>query len=335
MDLSVVVPTLNGRDVLAVTLDALGAVAPDAEVVVVNGPSTDGTSGMVRDHDAADVLVEVAERNINAGRNAGIAAATGDVVAFVGEDTRVEESWLDGLRDAIEKGVDVVTGPTHREVTAGVTTETMETRSLAGRDVRFFDGGNVAFTRAMLDSLDGFDEYLTTGGARDAAHRVAGMGNTVAWRPSMSVLREERDDVPDRIAGAADGPVVGIKYCALAYRLAKNYGPRPTVVTRTTRHAILDAFSGAKAVLKGDQTPSSWFGEGRAVVTSSVRGTKDGLVARAADRSPRRNPNGISSRDDRAVETYDLRRRRGRARRRVARGSSRRRAPSRPRARRG
>ncbi|ERH11958.1 MAG: hypothetical protein J07HB67_00969, partial [halophilic archaeon J07HB67] len=38
MELSVVVPTLNGRDRLATALDALTAAAPTAEVIVVNGP---------------------------------------------------------------------------------------------------------------------------------------------------------------------------------------------------------------------------------------------------------------------------------------------------------
>ncbi|MFB6196694.1 MAG: glycosyltransferase family 2 protein [Halobacteriaceae archaeon] len=41
MDLSVVVPTLNSRDRLVECLNALGERAPDAEVIVVNGPSTE------------------------------------------------------------------------------------------------------------------------------------------------------------------------------------------------------------------------------------------------------------------------------------------------------
>ena len=84
MDLSVVVPTLNGRDRLATSLDSLATHAPDAEVVVVNGPSADGTTGMVRDRDDVDVLVELSARTLNVARNAGIQAATGDAVAFLG-----------------------------------------------------------------------------------------------------------------------------------------------------------------------------------------------------------------------------------------------------------
>jgi Glycosyl transferase family 2. len=39
MQLSVVVPTLNGRDQLLSCLDRLTAEAPDAEIIVVNGPT--------------------------------------------------------------------------------------------------------------------------------------------------------------------------------------------------------------------------------------------------------------------------------------------------------
>lgn len=76
MDLSVVVPTLNGRDRLAACLDALAAHAPEAEVIVANGPSADGTTGMVRDRDDVDVLVEISDRTVNVARNAGIEVAT-------------------------------------------------------------------------------------------------------------------------------------------------------------------------------------------------------------------------------------------------------------------
>ena len=44
MTLSVVVPTLDNREQLARTLDGLADHVPEAEVVVVNGPSTDGTT---------------------------------------------------------------------------------------------------------------------------------------------------------------------------------------------------------------------------------------------------------------------------------------------------
>jgi len=297
MDLSVVVPTLNGRDQLATGLDALSEHAPEAEVVVVNGPSADGTTGMVRERDDVDVLVEISDRTVNVARNAGIEVATGDVVALVDYDRRIEPSWLDGLRAGLADAA-VVTGPTHHHLPGGHSTESVEERRLAGRDVRYFDGGNVAFRAGVLAELDGFDEYLHAGGARDAAHRLAGMPYEVAWESECCVERDAGDD---------EGRDWGWKYRGLTYRLVKNYGVRPTVLTRALVHAGKDAVGIARDVVRGEATPTAWVGNGRDVLSGMVTGASDGLVARARDRSPARNPHGLSARADRAVARYDRR----------------------------
>jgi len=305
MDLSVVVPTLNGRDVLAASLDALAAHAPDAEVVVVNGPSVDGTSGMVRDHDAADLLLELSERNLNAARNAGIAAADGGVVAFVGQDSQIRAGWVDAVEAALADGAAAVTGPVHRRVEGGVTTEAVETATVAGRDVTFFDGGNVAFVEDALDALDGFDEYLQTGAARDAAHRLAGMGRDVVWGADAVVLREEKDDIRHRLPEDAEESAWGLKYRSLAYRLVKNYGFGARIAARITKHAVGEAASVGGDVLRGDAKLSEWAAAGSAVVPNVWTGSQDGMSARMADRTPRRNPNGVSARMDRTMVRHD------------------------------
>ncbi|MFB6133256.1 MAG: glycosyltransferase family 2 protein [Halanaeroarchaeum sp.] len=306
MDLSVVVPTLNGRERLSAALDALGERAPDAEVIVVNGPSSDGTSGMVRAHSAPDVLLELSERNINTARNAGIAAATGDVVTFVSHDSRISEAWTDVVAGAIADGADAVTGPVHRRVDGGHTTESLETRSIGSRTVRYFDGGNVAFTRATIEALDGFDQYLHTGAARDAAHRLAGLDARISWAADMVVLREESDDVFHRIGDDDVTTVLGLKYRSLAYRLAKNYGFGPSFVRSVVRDPLEEALSEAWKVMRGDTPPSQWFASGRTVLTNLAQGTQDGLSARVRDRSPTRNPNGVSAQSQRPVARYSL-----------------------------
>ena len=299
MDVSVVVPTLNDRDELQRCLDALATESPE-EIVVVNGPSTDGTSGMIRDRSDVDVLVEIDERNVNVARNAGLDRARGDAVGFLDATTAVEPGWLDaviaGLADA-----DVVTGPTHERLDTGVATDTVESRTIRGRSVTYFSGGNVAFTLDLAEEIDGFDECLEVGGARDAAHRIAGVGGEVAWSAEMCVSRET----------AADGGKAEcdwrIRYRSLAYRLAKNYGLHPTIPFRTIRHAVADATGTLRDVARGDAKPTAWFGNGRDVVVGGVRGHLDGLCARYTDRTPRRNPRGLSARTDRAVAVHDRR----------------------------
>jgi glycosyltransferase involved in cell wall biosynthesis len=302
MNLSVVVPTLNGRDRLAACLDALADVAPTAEVVVVNGPSADGTTGMVRDRSDVDVLVEVSARTLNVARNAGIELATGDGVAFLRHDVVVEPGWLTAVEDGLDEA-DAVTGPVRQSLRAGATSESSEARTIAGREVTYFAGGNVAFTRRALEDLDGFDEYLETGGARDVAHRLAGLDRDVTWRAEMDA-RSEGETEPD---GGRDTGEWGWKYRALAYRLAKNYGVRPTVLRRTAGHAVEDGLTAAREVLDGEARPTVWAGAGRAVAGGIATGISDGLVARARDRTERRNPHGVSARKDRAVACYDRR----------------------------
>jgi glycosyltransferase involved in cell wall biosynthesis len=328
MELSVVVPTLNGRDRLAACLDALAAHAPEAEVIVANGPSADGTTGMVRDRDDVDVLVEISDRTVNVARNAGIEVATGDAVALVDYDNRIEEGWLDAVRAGLADA-DAVTGPvTPIEPEEGRgdggrvddeggrggdddrrgddgSRDGPERRSLAGTEVTFFEGGNVVLRREALRDLDGFGEYLNTGGARDAAHRLAQMGRTVAWREDMAVAKELPS--PTAADGGRSAREWGWKYRALAYRLLKNYGVRPSVIARAGTHAATDAFGAAGDVLRGESTPSRWAATGRDVTLGLAGGSSDGLVARSRDRSPARNPNGISKRADRAVAKYDRR----------------------------
>jgi glycosyltransferase involved in cell wall biosynthesis len=298
MDISVVVPTLNGREQLAGCLDALAEQVPDAEIVVVNGPSADGTTGMVRDRDDVDVLVEIADRAVTVARNAGLDRVTGDVVAFVNHGLSVESGWADAVRSGLAEHA-AVTGPTHEQLAAGMTTESKEARTIAGRDVTYFNPGNVAFQRSVLDALDGFDEYLEIGSSRDVAHRLAEQAYGVGWDTGMCVSREFEAD------GGIRERDWHWKYRSLSYRLVKNYGVRPTVVRRVLAHAGGDAVDALRGVARGETAPSQWLSTGRDVAGGAGSGSKDGLLARY--RGEGHNPRGRSARADRAVAVYDWR----------------------------
>lgn len=300
MELSVVVSTLNDREQLLSCLDALAERTPPAtEVIVVNGPSSDGTTGAVRDRDDVDVLVEISERNPNVSRNAGLEVATGEAVAFLDGGYVVEHSWHGALERTMADGASVVTGPITGE--RPTDPDPRQPRTVAGRRVTLFPGDNVVFDRTVLEALDGFDEYLPVGGARDCAHRVAGLGFGVDWNAEMAVRHEVGTD-----GGRADADW-GQVYRGLAYRLAKNYGPRPTVLARTVGSAIADGVGGLRRILAGDVTATGWAADGFEAATNAAAGFRDGLRARYLDRSARRNPNGLSVRHDRAVRKYDRR----------------------------
>ena len=300
MELSVVVSTLNDRERLLPCLDTLTERVPSAtEVVVVNGPSSDGTTGAVRSREDVDVLVEISERNRNVSRNAGIELASGDVVALLGDQYAVTDSWFDAIETAVASDADVVTGP----VVGGANGDerARESETVAGRSVTGFDGDNVAFDRTVLEALDGFDEYLPVGGARDCAHRVAALGFDVIWSGEMAARRDVGTD------GGRFERDWGSTYRSLGYRLTKNYGPRPSAIGRTVASAAVDGYRNARAVGTDDETATGWFRTGLTVARNVLGGLKDGTRAYLADRSSRRNPRGLSTRHDRAVRVYDWR----------------------------
>lgn len=300
MELSVVISTLNDRERLLASLDALSNRTPDdTEVIVVNGPSSDGTTGAVRERDDVDVLVEISERSSPVSRNAGLEVARGSVVAFLGGEYAVDPTWYDAIESGIRRGAEVITGPVSGGTTPSI--DPKRPKTVARRKVTLFDGDNVAFDRAVLEELDGFDEYVSSGDADDCAHRVAGLGFDVTWNAEMSV----RSEVGTDGGHSTDGP--GNTYRSLAYRLTKNYGPRPTIVARCVGSVIRGGITSARAVASGDGTPTDWAGNGTTVVTNLFVGFRDGIRARYADRATRRNPHGLSARHDRAVQLYDRR----------------------------
>lgn len=92
---SIVINT-NGRAAsLAEGLRSLRALDhEDIEVIVVTGPDDDGLDA-TRDEFSTDVLwLRCPERNLSMSRNIGIAASSGEIVAFIDDDAQPEPGWL-------------------------------------------------------------------------------------------------------------------------------------------------------------------------------------------------------------------------------------------------
>ena len=302
MDISVVITALNGRAALPATLDSLAEHLPGAEVIVANGPSADGTSGLVADHQVVDTVLELSDRNPNVARNAGLAVASGAAVAFLGQGSRIEATWPDAVEAALATDADAVTGPIHRELGEDLTTEPFEEAQIGNRWVRYFDAANVVFARDAVEALDGFDESLEVEAGRDAAHRLAGLGRRVEWHPEAAVLRTATEDGPQTPTTNA----LGQSYRARGYRMMKNYGPGWVSGRYLIQELLADGIRETKAAIGGETPPSVWFGNGRRAVSNLLAGVGAGLVARFSDRTPRRNPHGLSARGDRPVSRTDF-----------------------------
>lgn len=98
-DCSIVVPTYNGRDLLATCLASVERHRPrglEVELIVADDGSTDGTAAwLAQAH--PDVRVVRLERNggFVAAANAGLGAARGAIVQLLNNDTEVTPGWLE------------------------------------------------------------------------------------------------------------------------------------------------------------------------------------------------------------------------------------------------
>lgn len=313
MPLSVVIPSYNQRGQLTACLDALGTLDDDDhEVIVVNGPSTDGTSGAMEQREDVDCLLECSSRNLNVARNIGLREASRDYVAFLSPQYRVTEGWARAILETLEGHVDAVSGPTG----PGDEAPPDEIGDRPATDELTITGGNMALTRGAVTALDGFDEYLDIGGTRDIYRRLTHEGLHLVWHPDMRVEPiYPADDNPEGDGGLPPAgwqdrrdPGWGVRYRSRAYLEVKNDGLRPGVIARLAGAALRDGSSAAADVLRGNGQPTAWMGNGVSVVRNVIVGIRDGRAARRADRTPARNPHGLSRADeDRIAARIDRR----------------------------
>ncbi len=96
--LSIIVPMLNEHESIAATLAALRAGAPQAQIIVADGGSVDGSPGIARDR--CNLLL-AAPRGRAIQLNTGAAQANGRVLAFVHADTIVPLSFAADIEAAM------------------------------------------------------------------------------------------------------------------------------------------------------------------------------------------------------------------------------------------
>ena len=109
MDLSLILCTWNNADRLRITLDAIAQCdVPEGlrwELVLVNNNCTDGTDAVAAEFAERLPLHLVHEPTpgLSHARNAGLAAATGDLVVFTDDDVRPYPKWLNTYWSAYQR----------------------------------------------------------------------------------------------------------------------------------------------------------------------------------------------------------------------------------------
>jgi glycosyltransferase involved in cell wall biosynthesis len=209
---SVVIPCLNSERTIRRALDSVARQDyPAFEVIVVDDASTDGT---------AEVLARLARPDLRvirlpqtsgaaAARNAGIAAARGEFVAFLDAD----DEWLP---DKLSTQVPIIAGRPEMSLIASqarfVTLQGIEEESVylqcepargpeAWRVLlayNYIATPTVVVRRSTLQDIGGFDPTLVIGQDQDLWIRLSLIGEVGFIDRSLSIVYEQLDSLSNR-----------------------------------------------------------------------------------------------------------------------------------------
>jgi GT2 family glycosyltransferase len=238
---SVVVCSFNCGRTLDQCLQSLSALDyPDYEVIVVDDGSTDDTRAILSRF--PDVrAIHQPNQGLSAARNVGLAAATGQIIAYTDSDCFADAHWLTHLvYQFLRSGAAAVGGPNLTPedgrraacvaAAPGQPTHVLESDQVA----EHIPGCNMAFLRSVLLDIRGFDPiYRTAGDDVDVCWRLQQAGHWITFAPGAFVWHHRRQTAraylrqqagygeaeallrfkhPDRFNGWGDGKWRGVLY---------------------------------------------------------------------------------------------------------------------------
>jgi GT2 family glycosyltransferase len=203
--ISVVVASYNGARTLKWCLDSLQRLNyPDYEVILVDDGSTDATQQIVSLFPMVRCIKHEKNFGLSVARNTGIAAATGEIVAFTDSDCRADEDWLYYLASSLvgsefsgAGGPNLLPPEDSRVATAVMVSPGGPAHvMLTDQEAEHVPGCNMAFYKSALDQIGGFDPIFTKAGDDvDVCWRLQQAGCKIGFSASAFVWHYRRSTV--------------------------------------------------------------------------------------------------------------------------------------------
>lgn len=197
---SVVVCSYNGAATLEQCLGSLSLLDyPDYEVLLVDDGSTDDTPDIAARFPAVRVLRQ-SNQGLSAARNAGLYAATGEIVAYTDSDCFADRDWLTHLVHQLERSGAAAAGGPNLTPEDGRTAACVA--AAPGQPVHVLEsdqvaehvpGCNMAFRREVLLGINGFDpQFRKAGDDVDICWRLQQAGKWITFAPGACVWHHRR-----------------------------------------------------------------------------------------------------------------------------------------------
>lgn len=201
--ISVVVCSYNGQRTIGETCRRLLELEyPEYEVLVIDDGSTDATAEIARQHGV--IVISTDNRGLSAARNTGLAASTGDIVAYIDDDAYPDRHWLTYLAETYRSGDYVGVGGPNVPPDGDGRTAACVARApgnpvhvlLSDREAEHIPGCNCSFRRSALERVGGFDSrFRIAGDDVDLCWRLRDAGGTLGFSPSATVWHHRRSSV--------------------------------------------------------------------------------------------------------------------------------------------
>lgn len=201
--ISVVVCTYNGNRTIRDCCEGLLQLDyPNFEVIIINDGSTDGTETTVREYGFHVISTE--NRGLSNARNTGLAAARGEIVAYIDDDAYPDPHWLTYLAATFMSTNHAgVGGPNLPPPGDGPVAECVANAPggpvhvlLSDTEAEHIPGCNMAFRKSQLQAIGGFDpQFRTAGDDVDVCWRLQERGWTLGFSPTAVVWHHRRGSV--------------------------------------------------------------------------------------------------------------------------------------------